>query len=187
MKQAIAGVAPADLEEVTVMTVYPSISRYGLGRMLGRAYTIDIGVAIFTVGNLLALLSIPLALALYFYRLKPSFFGVPFHGVFYTLTNRRIIERRNEINGRGGWPFLQFCFGVETKSVALDRFDSIELVRRPGQAWFDAGDLIFKQGATETFRLEGVSRPESFRATCLKSRMSYVGVQEALTREVAHA
>ncbi|MCA9223236.1 MAG: PH domain-containing protein [Planctomycetales bacterium] len=187
MKQAIAGVAPADLEEVTVMTVYPSIARYAVGRMLGQAYSINAGVSVFTVGNLVALLSIPVALALYFYRLKPSVFGISLHGVFYTITNRRIMERRNEIRGGDGFPYMRFLFGVETKSVMLDRFDSIEVVRRPGQAWFDAGDLVFRQGQTETFRLEGVSRPEAFRATCMKSRMSYVGVQEALKQQLATA
>jgi hypothetical protein len=187
MKQAIAGVAPADMQEVTVMTVYPSIARYGLGRMLGRAYSIDIGPAFLTVGNLIALLSIPLAMALYFFRLKPSFFGTSLHGVFFTLTNRRVVERRNEVHFRSGLIFLNFRFGVETKSVALDRFDSIEIIRRPGQSWFDAGDMIFRLGTTETFRLEGVSRPAAFRATCLKSQMSYVGVQDALKRQLAHA
>ena len=82
MKQAIAGVAPAESEEVTVMTIWPSISAFGLGRMLGRAYSIDAGVFVFTVGNLAALLSIPGALKLYFFRLFPSVFGVLPHGFF---------------------------------------------------------------------------------------------------------
>ena len=36
MKQAIAGVAPPELGEVTIMTVWPSIGALGLGRWIGR-------------------------------------------------------------------------------------------------------------------------------------------------------
>lgn len=246
MKQAIAGVSPPHAREVTVMQVFPSIARYFSGQMLGRLYSIDVGVSILTVGNLLALASIPHALALYFYRLLPSVFGFPWHGSCYKLTNRRVIELRNEVNfGIGprwiriaagvklivlgllafcllqqfligwGWPasssqwiLTAVCgllviggivpllaeamgepvpmpclrFNAEVKSIELDRFDTIEIDCKPGQAWFAAGDLVFKQGDVEKFRLEGVSRPESFRQTCLKSHMSYVGVKQALDR-----
>jgi len=44
----------------------------------------------------------------------------------------------------------------------------------------NAGDLIFRLGATETFRLEAVSRPEAFRQVCLKSHRAYVGVKQAI-------
>ena len=69
--------------------------------------------------------------------------------------------------------------------VDLDRFDTIETVILPGQQWYHAGDLVFRRGGVETFRLAGVSRPESFRHTCLKARMSYVGVQKALELQTA--
>ena len=49
----------------------------------------------------------------------------------------------------------------------------------PGQAWFKAGDLVFRQGQTETFRIAGVPRPETFRQTCLKAHLSFVGVAQA--------
>jgi hypothetical protein len=49
---------------------------------------------------------------------------------------------------------------------------------RPGQEWYPAGDLIFKKGQVETFRLPGVSRPESFRQTCLKARQSFDAVKK---------
>jgi hypothetical protein len=39
----------------------------------------------------------------------------------------------------------------------------------------------------ETFRLEAVSRPDSFRHTCLKSHVSFVGVKQALARQPVHA
>ena len=176
MKQAIAGVSPSSEKETTVMTVWPSIAVYPDGRWLGRMYSIKAGIWVVTVGNLFALASIPHALFRYFFRLAT--------GKSYKLTNRRVIELGTKIQFRGGFPFLfQVLLGGEVKSLDLDRFDSIDIVRRPGQAWFDAGDLIFKQGNVETFRLEGVSRPESFRQTCLKSRNAYVGVKQALERQ----
>lgn len=187
MKQAIAGVAPAELEEVTVMEVWPSICKFTLGRLMGQAFSNQAGIYIFRVGNFLALLGIPFALALYFLRLKPSFFGSSIHGGFYRLTNRRVMELRNEVRFKGGSTFPRFLFGVEVKSVDLDRFDHIDIERKPGHGWYDAGDLVFTRDGVETFRLEAVSRPESFRSTCQKSHASYVGVKQALAREPAHA
>lgn len=247
MKQAIAGVAPADVSEVTTMVVWPSIAAYPTGPFLGRLYSKQWGISVVTVGNLLALASIPHALALYVFRLAPSMFGSSVHGTSYRLTNRRVIELRNEVRlGPGtrlarvggaatlllasaiglavvkwafGWPLWPshqadwivtivaglgivlgliplaaeavgtplpvpcFTFGVETKSVRLDRFDTIQIARQPGQEWFDAGDLVFLQNGIETFRLAGVSRPEGFRQTCLKSQQSFVGVKRALELE----
>jgi hypothetical protein len=89
----------------------------------------------------------------------------------YRLTNRRVV--------------VESLFGGELNGVSLDRFDTIETVVEPGQAWYKAGDLVFRQGAVETFRIWGVPRPETFRQTCLKARMSYVGVQQAKAAGVA--
>ena len=166
MNQPIAGVAPPDLAETTVMTVWPSVSAYPSGRFLGRCYSIKVFPYIFKVGNFLALASIPHALFLYFWRLAPLV------GMRYRLTNRRLIVER-------GW------MSVEEKSVDLDRYDTIDVVVRPGQEWFKAGDLIFRLGSVETFRLEGVSRPEPFREVCMKAGRGYVGVKESLAREAA--
>jgi hypothetical protein len=182
MKQAIAGVAPSEIEEVEVMTVWPSNSAYELGRFHGRLYDNKTGFYIFTVGNLMCLLSIPGALALYFWRLAP------WVGKRYTLTNRRVVEYRSEIrrepNRVFGIPFpFRFHYTVVAKSVDLDRFDTVEIEVRPGQEWYHAGDLVFRLGNVETFRLDGVSRPEAFRQSCLKSRLAFVGVKEAVQRE----
>jgi hypothetical protein len=180
MKQAIAGVSPATSHETTIMVVWPSIAKYWLGRVLGSVLAILApDVYVFRLGVILAPLLIPFALLLYFYRLLPSFFGLPIHGSTYKLTNRRIIEQRAEV----GW--WKFRFDVEVKSVQLDRFNTIEIVRRPGQVWYDAGDFIFRDGATETFRLDGVSRPEAFRQACLKAHMAYVGVKKIRERQTA--
>ena len=174
MKQPVAGVAPSQLKEVTVMTVWPSLAAMPFGRMWGRLYAIEFGLRPFgiplTLGSMFALISIPFMVALYFLMRLPRFPGVvigirnPFCWV-YRLTNRRVVAENP--------------FGGESKGVSLDRFDSIETVVEPGQAWFKAGDLVFRQGTVETFRIWGVPRPETFRQTCLKARMSFVGVQQA--------
>lgn len=186
-KQAIAGVVPAAVAERTVMEVWPSICAFPSGRFLGRAYETPGGVYPITVGNVIALLSIPHALALYFYRLLPSVFGAPLYGTRYMLTNRRVVELRNEISASDRFPFFTFKYGAEVKSVDLDRFDVIEIDQQPGQRWFDAGDLVFKLDGVETFRLDGVSRPEAFRQTCTKSQMSFVGVKQAQSGAAATA
>jgi hypothetical protein len=173
MRQAIAGVTPSTVAERTVMVVWPSIAAYPSGRWLGGLYSIKTGVFVFTLGNFLALASIPHALFLYAYRLLT--------GKCYRLTNRRVIELGTRLQGGS------VKIGHEVKSVELDRFDSIDVVVRPGQEWFHAGDLVFKLGHVETFRLEGVSRPETFRQTCLKSHLAYKGVKQALQRQPALA
>jgi hypothetical protein len=129
-----------------------------------------------TVGRLIALASIPVMLAYYFLMRLPRFplviIGIKNPWCWhYRLTNRRLV--------------VENPFGGEIKSTALDRFDSIEIVVQPGQAWFKAGDLVLRLGPTETFRIWGVPRPETFRHTCLKARMSFVGVQRAKAAGVA--
>ena len=161
----IAGVMPAQTKEATVMTVWPSNAKFGLGRMLGKAFAITWpDIYIFRLGNLIALLSIPLALLLFFMRIGP------FIAARYRLTNRRIVVERG-------------LSGIEDKAVDLDRFDTIDIAVLPGQAWYDAGDLVFRLGNVETFRLEGVSRPAAFRETCLKAHMAFKGVRQARERQ----
>ncbi|MBM4000083.1 MAG: PH domain-containing protein [Planctomycetes bacterium] len=179
--------------EATAMIVWPSIAVYACGRAIGRVLAIRWPDILFVrLGVLLAPPLVPIAAALYFMRLVPSLhrlwpgvLGLPVRGSFYRLTNRRVIEAINQVarvDGRA-----RFTFGAELRSVGLDRFDSIEVAVRPGQAWYAAGDLIFRDGKTETFRLEGVSRPEAFRHACMKARRAYVGVQSIRRRELASA
>jgi hypothetical protein len=163
--QAIAGVSPAETKEVTVTTVWPSNASYPLGRWLGTLYAIRWpDIYFFQLGRLIALASIPIALVLYFMRIAPVI------GRRYTITNRRIVVQRG----------LSL---KEEKFVDLDRFDSVEIVVEPGQEWYDAGDLVFKLGNVETFRLEGVSRPDAFRSTCVKSQMSHSGVKRIQSQQ----
>jgi hypothetical protein len=162
MKQAIAGVTPAQVGEATIMTVWPSIAATWTGRKVGRLFSIRAGVGFLTVGNMIALASIPIMLPLYFLR------KVPFWVERYRLTNRRVIVERG-------------VKGSIHQFVDLDRFDAIDVVIQPGQEWYPAGDLIFRRGATETFSLRGVLRPETFRQTCLKAHQAYVGVRKAVS------
>ncbi|HEV3415792.1 MAG TPA: PH domain-containing protein [Pirellulales bacterium] len=168
MKQAIAGVAPPESGEVTVMTIWPSVAATGCGRFLGKLFAIQAGFWIVSVGRLAALAALPIGPLLYGYMRLP---GVVRR---YRLTNRRVAVLS------GIQPRVE-------RFVDLDRFDTIEVVVRPGQAWYSAGDLIFRRGALETFRLPGVPRPETFRQTCLKARMSFIGVREALEVQTAGA
>jgi hypothetical protein len=111
------------------------------------------------------LLSIPYALLLYFWRLLP---GV---GQRYALTNRRVVVQTA-------------ITGIDLAAIDLDGFDTIEIDVLPGQAWFNAGDLSFLRQGREVFRLAGVQWPEAFRQNCLKSHQAYVGVRQALVREL---
>jgi hypothetical protein len=160
LKQPIAGVTPPETREVTVMTVWPTLAAYGAGRMMGRLCNIQIGFGFFTLGKLLALLLIPPAIGLFAFSLLP--------GVMkrYKLTNRRVIVQTG-------------LRGIDERWVDFDRFDSIEVEVLPGQEWFPAGDLVFRNGQIETFRLAGVSRPETFRHTCLAARRGYLGAAES--------
>jgi uncharacterized membrane protein YdbT with pleckstrin-like domain len=164
MTQPITGVSPASLQETTVMTVWPGITRFWLGRLFGRLYENKTGFYVFTLGNLAALLTAPVGAMMYLLGVAP------WVATRYRLTNRRIIVER-------GWS------AAEEKSVDLDRFDSIEIVRRPGQKWFHHGDLVFKLGQNETFRLEAVLRPQAFREVLLKANKSHVSVKQALVRQ----
>lgn len=160
MKQAIAGVAPPELGEVTMMVVWPSMAGTPIGRSIGRLCGIRAGLGnILTVGNLLALLLIPVALALFFRNLAPWSLQR------YRLTNRRVLVE-------GG------LHAKTERSLELDNFDTIEVEVLPGQEWFPAGDLVFRRGPLETLRLNGVLRPEPFRQTCLKARRAYVSVRQ---------
>ena len=167
MKLAIAGVVPAESSEVAVMTIWPSIGAFSMGRLLGRLYSVRWpGVFVLRLGHLFALLSIPLALLLYFGRMLPG------SGRRYTLTNRRIVIQT---------PIT----GVDLDAIGLDSFDAIEIETLPGQAWFAAGNLSFRREGSEVFRLDGVAWPDAFRQTCLKSRQAYVGVASAVQSRTA--
>jgi hypothetical protein len=154
------GAIPSEIREVTVMTVFPTLGAYALGRLIGQMCGIRAGYGFFALGKLFAVLLIPLAVPLFAYSLLP--------GVIrrYRLTNRRVVVQKG----------LQ-C--LDERWVDLDRFDAIDIDVLPGQAWYPAGDLIFRNGSIETFRLAGVSRPQTFRHTCLAARRGYLGARQS--------
>ena len=156
--QSIAGVTPPSTAEVPVMTAWPSVGGTSLGQFLGRLYGIQTGFGIVRVGRLALLMTMPIGLTLYLSM------RLPWAICRFQVTNRRVTVNRG-------------VHAVVERFVELDRFDAIELVVQPGQEWFDCGDLVFRNGAVETLRLHGVSRPEPFRRACLEVRQSYVGVQ----------
>lgn len=167
-KQSIAGVTPPATAEVTVMTAWPSVGGTGLGRALGRLYGLQAGVGPLRLGRLALLATIPIGLTLYLSM------RLPWAMRRFRVTNRRVTM------DRGISPRVE-------QYVDFDRFDTVELVVHPGQEWFDCGDLVFRQGAVETLRLSGVSRPEPFRRVCLEVRQSYLGVRAAAQRAVGAA
>lgn len=156
----VSGVVPPSVSEATVMTVWPSVASTGLGQALGRLYRIREGFGPLSIGRLALLATVPVGLALYLSM------RLPWAIRRYRLTNRRVMIERG-VNAK-----------VE-QYVDLDRFDAIDVVVGPGQEWYAAGDLVFRRGAIETLRLPGVSRPESFRRTCLETRQAYVAVAAA--------
>jgi len=169
MKQAISGVSPAGEGESTIMTVWPSMGRTAFGQLLGRLYGIKAGIGnVLTVGNLIALASIPQALALFFLSITP------WSCLRYRLTNRRVVVERG------------FIAKVQ-KEVSLDNFDSIEVDIRPGQEWFPCANLVFYKGKIETFRIEGIPHHEGFRHSCLNAQRGFAGVKNAAARRKVSA
>lgn len=167
MKQAIPGVAPRELDEVTIMVAWPSISANPVGRFLGSLYQVSIPVFPFiTLGRIFCLLSIPIALPLYFLNV------LPFVARRYRLTNRRVIEERG----------LKFR---PSRAVGLDEFDGAYLDVRSGQAWFPAADLVFTKEGGEIFRLPGVARAEGFMHACLKAQRSAAALKKLPARVLA--
>ena len=80
---------------------------------------------------------------------------------------------------------MLFRSGEEVAAVSLDSFDAIDVHVLPGQEWYPAGDLVFRKGTVETFRVSGVPRPETFRQTCLKAQRAHASVKQALERQPA--
>jgi hypothetical protein len=158
-QQPIAGVTPPEVREVAVMTIFPTLGAYASGRLMGQLCGVRAGFGFFTLGKLFAVLLIPMAIGVFVFSLLP--------GVIrrYTLTNRRVVIQKG-------------LRAIDERWVDFDRFDAIDVEVLAGQEWYPAGDLIFRLGQIETFRLAGVSRPETFRHTCLGARRGYLGARQ---------
>ncbi len=164
MKQAIPGLTLSSQQESTLQIVWPSVSASRTGQMLGRLYENKTGFSIFTIGNLLVLLSIPIAVPLYLWN------ALPVVGTRYCITNRHVNVERG----------IQ---GTMERQIALDAFDQIEIRQQPGQAWFRSADLVFLRGEEVAFTLPGVPYPEVFRSACQKAAMNYRGFHEIHARQ----
>lgn len=140
------------VSETRMATRWPTIAYYPVGRRCGDFCSIPTGYSrIFTVGTLMMLVTIPVTLAIYLWQL------MPFVCRRYRLTNRRVL-------------ILKGYTALEDTSIGLDQFDTIDVEIFPGDGWLQAGDLVFRSENKEVFRLPGVSRPETFRQTCLKAK-----------------
>ena len=169
MKQAIAGVAPPELGEVTVMTVWPSIGATGLGRFLGRRYESRLGIGnILTVGNVWKIASIPIALAIFFAMLL-----VPGMNRRYRLTNRRLLIEK------GLSPKVE-------SAVLLEDFDAIDIEYLPGQEWFPCGEMIFRKGKIVSFRLSAVP-PRIVQAGLPENAGAHAAVKNVMAHQAALA
>lgn len=156
--------------ETPSMVVWPSMASFSLGRQVGQLCGISIGAGkFFTVGKLMALVTIPVCLVLFFWRLAPVV------ARRYVLTDRRVVILR----GLGG--------ECEDASVELDGFDGIDVQVLPGQAFFRAGDLVFLNGGKEVLRLAGVQHPEGFRQACLRGRDAIVQVERTVVSQKRRA
>lgn len=140
------------VSETRMATRWPTIGYYPVGRRCGDFCSSTTGFSrIFTVGTLMMLVTIPVTLTIYLWQL------MPFVCRRYRLTNRRVL-------------ILKGYTALEDASIGLDQFDTIDIETFPGDACLQAGDLVFRSENKEVFRLLGVSRPETFRQTCLKAK-----------------
>ncbi len=158
--QPISGISPSVVREQLVMEVWPSISAYGAGRLVGRLFQIPGRVGPVRITFFIGLVIFWLPLLLYFFpgRLLTR----------YTLTNRRLLIRK-------GFP------GRDAEEVPLEEIDRLEKQVLPGQEYFAAADIVaLSSDGTERLRLRGVSQAECFYRAILKTRQARIRTLEAL-------
>jgi hypothetical protein len=157
------------LPEATMKTIWPSIGAKAPGRIVGlMAGFTPPGDRFRILGRLGAAVSIPLALCVYAWMRMP--------GVIrrYRITNHRLLV------------LAGLSMRVKTE-LNLDAFDSIRIEVLSGQAWLNAGDLVFSSQGQDLLRLPGVGRPEVFRMACLKAQAALVAVDRVLQEQQAAA
>lgn len=150
--------------DTPAMTVWPSIAAFPLGRKVGQLCSIGGFGKFFTLGKLMALATIPVSLALFFWRLAP---GVAKR---YVLTSKRVVVSK----GLGA---------EEGESIGLSDFDSISIEVLSGQEFLRAGDLVFKSQGDEVFRIRGIQHPEGFRQACLRGQQALASVSRVVTEQ----
>jgi hypothetical protein len=150
---------PSELAEAACKVVWPTIGSNDAGRWVGRLAAVRFGL-----GKLLALATIPVSLAVFCWQLMPWAYRR------YVLTNRRIIVRLGLRPRDERW-------------IDLDDFERIDIEVMPGQEWLHAGDLVFRHGGNEVFRLPGVPRPEVFRHVCLAAQSALRAAGQSPSRD----
>ncbi|MBN2024896.1 MAG: PH domain-containing protein [Pirellulales bacterium] len=157
------------MHETTIAVRWPTIAATSAGRWVGRLAAWPLGVGrVFTLGTLAATLTIPVSLAIFCWQL------MPYVCRRYRLTDRRIIVEKG-------------LSAVEGESIGLDAFDAIDVDVLPGQAWLRAGDLVFRRGSAEVFRLAGVPHPAPFRHACLAAQQSLTLIGRVLAEQAQPA
>jgi hypothetical protein len=148
---AISGVSAST--EAVIMTVYPSIAAYGIGRTFGSIYeSIPLRIMGVKLSNLLFVLpTAPIAAGLYFLQ-KAT-------GVRYTLTNRSM-QIWHALGNR------------KVKQVSLADVTDVVVREQPGQQFYKAGDIVLigGKGNEEILTLSGIPYPHIFRQTILEAR-----------------
>lgn len=154
--QAISGVSPD--QDTTMMTVYPSISAGGLGRLIGSAMEfLPVRILGLKPSNLIVG---PIAL--------------PFALLAYAVT--KVIGTRYRLSNR----VVQIWASIGERrisEVALADVDSIDVEEMSGQAFYKSADLVFRKGNGDVLmRMPGVVRADIFRRTILKARDAHNSV-----------
>lgn len=158
--QPISGITPSIVREQLVMEIWPSISAYAAGRLIGRLFQIPGRIGPIRITFFIGLAIFWLALLLYFWpgRILTR----------YCLTNRRLMIRR-------GFP------GREVAAVSLEDIARVEKRTQPGQEYFGAADVVvLSANGEELLRLPGASQAESFVRAIQKTRDARVRVLAAL-------
>lgn len=159
-RTAIAGVSSSG--EVEIRTKYPSIGHTVIGGILGSIYE-SIPVKLWGVKLSHLLFVLPSApFAILGYAITKVF------GERFVLTNRSI-QRWASIGRR------------QIQSVALADIAEIAIETTPGMTFYKCGNLHLQDAKGKPLMvLKGVSRPEVFRETLLKSRESRTQVEASL-------
>jgi hypothetical protein len=163
-----SGVETMKTAEVPMKTVWPTIGRTPVGRLVGVLCGSRVGSGFWTLGRLWAVAMIPLGLVCFAWQFAP------YVARRYRVTNRRIL-------------ILLGLTAEPGPAIGLDEFDAIDIDVLPGHDWLHSGDLVFRREAREVFRLPGVSRPEVFREVCRKAQMAMTSVGKVLEEQKVKA
>lgn len=140
-------------ERPSVVT-WPTMGMYPVGKVVGWLCGLRWGYSWLTLGNLLALVTIPFTLCMYFWKV------MPFVTRRYQLTDMRVMIQN-------GW-------SAQTgPNVRYDEFDRVVTVVYPGQKFYRSADLFFYQGDKLVLVLESVRFPQTFVSQVMETKRAY--------------